>query len=180
MNYQKITKYDTANGIGIRTTLWVSGCNHHCNGCHNSCTWSIYSGKQFDNDALFELVRSLNDSHITGLTLSGGDPLHPENRNYIAYLVPFIKYNFPKKDIWLYTGYTLEELLNSNDYRVDKILSYIDILVDGEYKEELKDISYPWAGSSNQHIWKHNKDSWEISEYERSYRDAKGNAPIQK
>ena len=183
MNYQKITKCDTANGDGVRVTLWVSGCDHRCDGCHNPQTWSDVHGKRFDARTIIELMDELSKPWIHGLTLSGGDPLHPLNVVSIALLTSFIKAQFPNKTIWCYTGYTLDELLErrKNNIYVYQVLNNIDILVDGRYQKELKDVSYPWAGSSNQRIWANVDGEWVQSEYDKEYREklnAKSNTPV--
>lgn len=156
LKYHNITTDDMNNGEGLRTVLWVAGCNHHCKGCHNQMTWDPNGGIKFDGEAEFELVENLKKDYISGLTLSGGDPLHPNNRDDIMWLLNRMRQrmdykNIPKKTIWLYTGYTWEELKNM-DSHVQCILHNIDVLVDGEFKEELKDVKYPWAGSTNQRV----------------------------
>ena len=173
MNYQKITKCDTANGDGIRVTLWVSGCSHHCKECHNPQTWDPKSGKLFTYVTYRELCEELEKPWIDGLTLSGGDPLHEYNRSVISSLTGYIKCMFPDKTIWCYTGYTLEELWKLRDYdsRIDAILDNIDILVDGQYQKDVRDVSYPWAGSSNQRVWAKVNGSWVQSKYDKEYRE---------
>lgn len=185
MNYQKITKCDTANGEGIRVTLWVSGCSHHCEGCHNTQTWNEDSGIKFDIDAIDELVQALDKPWIDGLTISGGDPLYIDNIYDIAVFVKFIKFTFPNKTIWCYTGYTFEELavMQQQNRYISSILDNIDILVDGRYQKDLRDVSYPWAGSSNQRVWARVNGEWVQSKYDKEYRErlnAKSSTPIQK
>lgn len=183
MFYQKITKCDTANGDGIRVTLWVSGCNHHCDECHNPQTWNPMSGKVFDDPALIQIIKELRKPWISGLTLSGGDPLHWDNVSVIADLVESVKNRFPDKTIWCYTGYTLEDIIAMTDNNISRIMKHIDILVDGRYRKELKDVSYPWAGSSNQRIWANVNGEWVQSKYEKIYREslyAKSNTRIPK
>lgn len=168
MNYQKITKCDTANGIGVRVVLWVSGCEHHCKGCHNPQTWDVNSGQLFTQESLDELIEALNKPWIAGLTLSGGDPFHPNNVGKLAYITNLVKLKFPEKTIWCYTGYSLCDLLKAKEENmaVAVLMSRIDILVDGEYKEELRDVSFPWAGSSNQKVWaKDMSGNWVLSKY---------------
>lgn len=142
------------NGPGLRVVLWVSGCSHHCKGCHNPETWGVTSGKKFGEEELNEIYDELSKDYITGITYSGGDPLHPENRAVIAALVITNKQCFPEKTQWLYTGYTLEELQNMNDPMIDKILNTIDVLVDGKFVETLKSPDKEWVGSSNQNVIK--------------------------
>ena len=144
MRYHNITHDDMLNGDGLRVVLWVSGCEHKCYNCHNKITWDINNGLIFDDNAKEEIFRQLEKDYIKGITFSGGDPLHKQNRTEVFNLVKEIKTKFPKKDIWLYTGYTWEEI---NDL---DIIDYIDVLVDGKYIEELSNPELEWRGSSNQ------------------------------
>lgn len=146
MNYHKIEKISIANGTGIRTVLWVSGCTHHCKGCHNPQTWDVASGKLFDEEAKKELFEALSNNWNSGLTLSGGDPLHPANRDLVTILAREVKEKFPEKTIWMYTGYTYEDVKDL------EVMKYIDAVVDGKFIEDLKDISIKFRGSSNQRI----------------------------
>ena len=153
MNYHKIDELSISNGFGARVVLWVSGCSLHCKGCHNPQSWDFTSGKTFDKDAKQELFESLNKPYIKGITFSGGHPLEPENRGEILNLILDIKTKMPHKDIWLYTGYTLsiDNFINEMSVQAS-ILNLCDIVVDGEYKEELRDITLSFCGSSNQRI----------------------------
>ena len=146
MRYHNITTDDMLNGDGLRTVLWVSGCNHHCEGCQNPITWDINGGIPFDEDAENELFQKLAPDYISGLTFSGGDPLHPQNRAEITRLAKKSRELFPKKDIWLYTGYTFDEVKEL------EIMQYIDVIVDGEFKKELLDEKLHWKGSANQRV----------------------------
>lgn len=158
MNYHNITYPDMNNGDGLRVVLWLSGCDHHCKGCQNPQTWNPDSGIKFDEKAFNELFDELSKDYISGLTLSGGDPLHKDNVNEVLHLLHKIRILFPTKTIWLYTGYTWEEILKTYytigdiNYIRYSILYQCDVLVDGEYKEELRDITLPWIGSSNQRV----------------------------
>lgn len=159
MNYHKIEKTSIANGEGIRVVLWVSGCSLHCRGCHNPETWDLNSGKPFDENAKKELFEALNKPYIQGITFSGGHPLEKENIEDIYRLIVEIKEKFPNKDIWLYTGYTWESLFyddNLKEICEDQlrraIILMCDVIVDGKYIEELKDITLKWKGSSNQRV----------------------------
>ena len=155
MNYHDIQKCDMLNGNGIRVTLFVSGCNHHCKNCQNPETWNPNSGIPFDENALNEIYDELKLDYIDGLTLSGGDPMNEANIDDIYTLVSKIKKDFPDKTIWIYTGYTYDELKNDNTENGEKrrkILEKCDVLVDGKFVEELKDVNYPYAGSTNQRI----------------------------
>lgn len=134
------------NGEGLRVVLWVSGCTHHCKNCHNPITWDIAGGIEFDEAAEDELFEALKGKHIDGITFSGGDPLHPFNREEIARLIKKVKETLPNKTIWLYTGYLFDEIKDFEG------ISYLDILIDGEFIEELKDERLHWVGSSNQRI----------------------------
>lgn len=133
------------NGDGLRAVLFVSGCTHHCKGCQNPQTWGLDSGIPFDNDAKQELFDELAKDYISGLTLSGGDPLHPSNRDEITALCKEVKAKF-NKSIWVYTGYTYNQVKDL------EVMKYIDVLCDGLYIEKLRDISLKWVGSSNQKV----------------------------
>ena len=146
MNYHKIDKCSISNGIGFRVVLWVSGCNHYCKGCHNPETWNQYSGILFDESAKEELFYELKREEISGITFSGGDPLFIDNRPEIEKLMQEIKTKFPKKTIWLYTGYKFENISNL------ELLKYVDVLVDGEFIQELNDNTLHWVGSPNQRV----------------------------
>ena len=146
MNYHNILKDDMRNGEGLRVVLFVAGCEHHCEGCHNPFTWALNGGISFDNNAKEEIFAQLKESHISGLTLSGGDPLHPKNRVTITDLCMEVKERFPDKTIWLYTGFKYEEVMHL------RVMQYIDVLVDGPFIKELADVKYEWAGSTNQRI----------------------------
>ena len=149
-----ITAPDINNGNGVRVTLWVSGCSHKCKGCHNSWTWNYNQGKIFAEDSdeiLNKLSNWLSRDYVDGLTISGGDPLDQDKNTLfeLKQIVNWVKTNFPSKTIWIYTGYTYEEL---NEYQLSAIEN-VDVLVDGPYKEELRDIAHcPFRGSTNQRI----------------------------
>ncbi len=146
MRYHNITKDDMLNGEGLRVVLWTAGCTHHCKNCHNPITWDIMGGIEFDKNAEEELFFELDKPHIDGITFSGGDPLHPFNREEITRLLKKTRENFKDKTIWLYTGYLFEEIKDFEG------LKYIDILIDGEFIDKLKDERLHWVGSSNQRI----------------------------
>ncbi len=146
MNYHNITTVDMVNGKGLRTVLWLSGCSHACPGCHNEKTWNPQSGIQFDLKAKQELLGYLQEDYISGLTLSGGDPLYEGNRQEVLELVKEIQERFPKKTIWVYTGHKFEEINHL------EILNYVDVLVDGRFEIQQLSQKYPWAGSENQRI----------------------------
>lgn len=160
MNYHDIKKCDMLNGDGIRVSLWVSGCNHNCNQCQNPQTWNVNNGIPFDKDAEKELFEALEKNYISGITFTGGDPLHENNLECVLNLVNKIRLLLPEKTIWLYTGYTLTECL-LHPIR-QKVVSNCDIIVDGRYVDELKDITLKWRGSSNQKIWEKRNGEWSI------------------
>lgn len=148
MYYHNIDHCDMLNGDGIRVSLWVSGCSLHCKGCQNPQTWDFNSGIPFDSEALQELYNALDKEYIQGLTLTGGNPM--DNMPEILHICRTVKERFPDKDIWLYSGYTLEQILQ---WEVGVcILEYVDVLVDGPYIEEQRDISLKWIGSKNQRV----------------------------
>ena len=146
MNYHNITTEDMLNGSGLRTVLWLSHCEHKCKNCQNPQTWDKDSGIPFDEGAKKELFEKLSKNYISGITLSGGDPLSTINRFEIIPLLKEIKQKFPNKNIWCYTGYLWEDVKNL------EAIQYIDVLVDGEFKEELSIPSPDWCGSSNQTV----------------------------
>lgn len=148
MNYHDIKHFDILNGEGVRVSLWVSGCKCHCPGCHNQQTWDFDSGIPFDQNAFDELIDALDKPYIQGLTLTGGNPL--DNISEVLSICSAVKHKFPNKDIWLYSGYTFE-YVTQMPYGYD-ILQYVDVLIDGPYIEDLRDISIQWVGSKNQRL----------------------------
>ena len=156
MNYATIKYNDIANGIGVRTTLFVSGCTHHCKGCFNSVAWDFMYGEPFTEDVENAILKSLDTEFNDGLTLLGGEPFEPQNQ---AVLLPFlkkVKKAFPNKTIWCYTGYIMDtDLLKPSKAKTvhtKEMLSLIDVLVDGPFIEEQKNISLRFKGSENQRI----------------------------
>ena len=150
MNYIKITKNDIANGIGIGCVLWVSGCDIHCKNCHNQSTWDFNAGQPFTEDTMQEILLTLTKPYISRFTLSGGHPLDTHNAPTVLEIVKDVKSQFPNKDIWIYSGYEFEYIMQNDILK--EIMKYTDVLVDGAYIDELKDISLPWAGSKNQRV----------------------------
>ena len=146
MNYHNITKDDMLNGDGLRVVLWVAGCNHQCEDCQNPITWDITGGLPFDEAAENELFEALAKPHISGITFSGGDPLHPFNRQTTFRLMKKAKELFPEKTVWVYTGFLWEE------FQDNPKMKYIDVMVDGRFVKALKDEKLCWCGSSNQRI----------------------------
>ena len=146
MNYQKISRNDVSNGSGVGMVLWVSGCTQHCFGCHNPETWDFNSGIPYTPEIETEIINSLKPDYISRLTLSGGHPLEAGNIKTVFDLCKKVKSIYPNKKIWLYTGYTWE---NINGL---PILKYVDVLVDGKFVQDLRDITLKWKGSSNQRV----------------------------
>lgn len=146
MRYHNITKDDMLNGDGLRVVLWVAGCSHCCKECQNPMTWDPDGGLLFDDKAKAEIFAELDKDYISGITLSGGDPLHSANRMDIRNLVTEIKENYPDKTVWMYTGDVWE---NIKHYPVMK---YVDVLVDGEFEIAKRDAKLRWKGSSNQRV----------------------------
>ena len=151
MKILNITSPDVNNGTGFRVTLWVAGCSHHCRGCHNPESWDYNQGKSL-REVRKDLFNKLNKSYIQDLTLSGGDPVAQSRKSLLElyFLLRRIKKKFPNKDIWIYSGYTHEEILQDKFKKL--VLSQCDVLVDGLYRYALRDTSLPFRGSSNQRI----------------------------
>lgn len=155
MHYGSIKKCDIANGVGIRTVLFVSGCTHHCKGCFQPQTWNFRYGAEYTAETEQEIVASLEPSYVDGLTLLGGEPMEPENQRALLPLVRRIRRELPQKTIWCYSGYTWEELTGESRARcevTDELLSLLDVLVDGEFVEEKRNISLRFRGSENQRL----------------------------
>lgn len=146
MRYHNITKDDMLNGDGLRVVLWVSGCSHCCPECQNPITWDPDGGLLFDEDAKNEIFTELSKDYISGITFSGGDPLHAANRTAIKELAAEIKFKYPNKTIWLYTGDVWENLYD------DPMMKLIDVLVDGEFHIGERDVKLRWKGSTNQRV----------------------------
>ena len=156
MYYSAIKYTDIANGLGVRTVLFVSGCRNRCKGCFQPETWNFNNGQLFDKEAEDAIIESLKPDYIKGLTLLGGDPFEPENQVGLIEFVRRVKRECPKKDIWAYTGYLLDkDFFPGNRLYGDvteELLSYIDVLVDGPFVEEKKSLSLKFKGSSNQRV----------------------------
>ena len=165
MNYAEIRKLDSANGPGIRVSLFVSGCEIKCPGCFNKELQDFNYGKPFTEDTIEEILEYLSHPHVRGLTILGGEPLSPSNIDSVALLIKMVKHRFPDKDIWCYTGFRYEDLFNImnrstvvpqdfSEYGISifNVLNYIDILVDGPFMQELKHPGLQFRGSSNQRI----------------------------
>ncbi len=159
MRYGEIKKLDIANGDGVRVSLYVSGCRIHCRGCFNECTWDFEYGKEFTEETENEIIEALSKEFISGLTVLGGEPFEPENQEVLAPFISKIKSIFPQKTIWCYTGYIYDKDLLPEDGKVhtpftNPLLENIDVLVDGPFIEDLKDISLQFRGSKNQRLLK--------------------------
>jgi anaerobic ribonucleoside-triphosphate reductase activating protein len=148
VNYCGIKKTDIANGLGVRVSLFVSGCRNHCRGCFQPQTWDFDYGDPFTKDIEEEILEALKPSWISGLSVLGGDPMEPENQKALLPFLKRVRKKFPDKDIWLYTGYRYEEVKDS------PLLPYIDVLVDGPFVEDQRDVSLAFRGSRNQRILK--------------------------
>ena len=144
MRYHNITKDDMLNGDGLRVVLWVAGCPHHCPGCHNQITWDPEGGLVFDEEAKKEIFDELEKVYVSGITFSGGDPLHEANIQTVTSLAREIRSRYPDKTIWLYTGYKWADIKDK------EIVDYLDVLVDGRFEQSLKDNTLHWKGSANQ------------------------------
>lgn len=156
MNYADIKKIDVANGEGVRVSVFVSGCNHHCKDCFNQCAWDFNYGKKFTEKEEQQIIDYMNHDYISGLSLLGGEPLEPKNQEGLLPLVKKVKEKFPNKDIWCYTGFDFEkdvvEKMAKNNETTRELLKYIDIIVDGKFEEDKKDLKLQFRGSSNQKI----------------------------
>jgi anaerobic ribonucleoside-triphosphate reductase activating protein len=154
MNYSSIKFFDTADGAGIRTALYVSGCRIHCKGCHNFEAWDFKSGKPFTDIEANEILESLKPNHIAGLSILGGEPFELENQYEVWKLMDKVKKMFPDKNIWIYSGNTLEDLLAKYDHLpvFGLIMSLADILIDGPYLEAQRNVTLKFRGSENQRI----------------------------
>lgn len=145
MYYGKIRENNIANGYGIRVTLFVSGCRNHCKNCFQSETWDFNYGKLYTDETEQFIIKSLSRPYIQGLTLLGGEPLEPENQKVLVRLLRRVKENYPEKDVWCYTGYVLEQARQDGSCCrcdvTDELLSLVDVLVDGRYEDDLRDIS---------------------------------------
>ena len=161
MNYATIKSFDVANGPGVRVSLFVSGCTHKCKGCFNFEAWDFNYGEEFTNETLDKIIEYLKPDYISGFSLLGGEPFEPQNQAVLCNVVEKIKEKYPEKTIWCYTGYTYEKDLLSGrlcDRKItEKMLDNIDVLVDGKFVEELKNLKLRFKGSENQRIIDLNK-----------------------
>lgn len=156
MNYATIKNYDIANGLGVRVSLFVSGCTHHCKGCFNDIAWDFMYGNEFTKEVEDQIIEMCRPNYIRGLSLLGGEPFEVPNQHALTELLRRFKKEFPSKDVWCYSGYLYDNIIDDN-YRIHtdvtkEMLSYIDVLVDGKFEIDKKDISLKFKGSSNQRI----------------------------
>ena len=162
INYHNITHDDMNNGDGLRVVLWLSGCSHHCYNCQNPQTWNPDNGIPFDESAKQEIFNELSKDYISGITFSGGDPLYENNLDEVLKLIQEIRNSFPTKTIWLYTGYSYQKIFRGesscisqeglNNFKRREIIKLCDVVVDGEYIDEQKDLTLKWKGSKNQNV----------------------------
>ena len=156
MNYSAIKTYDVADGLGVRVSLFVSGCKNHCKGCFQPETWDFNNGSLFTDNEMAYIIKELDKPYIKGITFLGGDPMELENQVTVLSIIATIKKNLPEKDIWIYTGYHIEDFEEGAKRNIplvtSKILRSSDVLVDGPFVESLKDLSLEFRGSSNQRL----------------------------
>lgn len=156
MNYANIKDFDIANGPGIRISLFVSGCTHHCKGCFNKEAWDFDYGQPFTQETIEQIIQMLKPAYVKGLTLLGGEPFEPQNQGAIVELLRRVKAEYPQKSIWAFSGYLFDKDILSGrlgDWEITKeYLSYLDVLVDGPFIEDKKDLMLRFRGSSNQRL----------------------------
>lgn len=150
MKYAKIRKMDISNGEGVRVSLFVQGCSFHCKNCFNQETWDFNGGKEFTTAEIQKIIELANKDYIAGLSVLGGEPLHNNNVDEVFHIVATFKEKFPNKDIWLWTGFKFEDAIKDSKRKF--ILRNIDVLIDGQFEEDKKDLTLKWRGSSNQRV----------------------------
>ena len=150
MKYAKIRKMDISNGEGVRVSLFVQGCSFHCKNCFNQETWDFNGGKEFTTAEIQKIIELANKDYIAGLSVLGGEPLHNNNVDEVFHIVATFKEKFPNKDIWLWTGFKFEDAIKDSKRKF--ILRNIDVLIDGQFEENKKDLTLKWKGSSNQRV----------------------------
>lgn len=174
MNYAQIRKMDISNGEGVGVSLFVSGCPFHCKNCFNSVAWDYNYGKPFVKETMDTIIRLLNYDYIKRFSILGGEPLADANAETVYHILSTVRKTYPDKQIWIYSGYTFEEIMNGgkdNSYKI-KALDNADVLVDGRYIDELRDLNLYFRGSSNQRIIDLNKSTADgIQEYNVGVRD---------
>ena len=147
MRYNLIRKMDISNGPGVRVSVFMQGCSFHCKNCFNSETWNFEGGKEFNDDTINEVLNLCSQEHIKGLSILGGEPMHPSNIEGTTKLAKAFKEKYPDKSLWVWSGFLFDK-----DLKDKEVLNYIDVLVDGQYKDELHDFTLKWRGSSNQRV----------------------------
>lgn len=147
MRYSKIRKMDISNGPGVRVSIFMQGCTFHCKNCFNSETWDFEGGKEFTDDTVEEILNLCGQSHIKGLSILGGEPMHPNNAEGTAKLAKAFKEKYPDKTVWMWSGFSFDK-----DLKDKEALKYVDVLVDGTYNNDLHDPTLKWKGSSNQRV----------------------------
>ena len=150
MRYNKIRKMDISNGEGVRVSLFVQGCSFHCKNCFNQETWDFNGGKEFTTAEIQKIIELANKDYIAGLSVLGGEPLHNNNVDEVFHIVATFKEKFPNKDIWLWTGFKFEDAIKDSKRKF--ILRNVDVLIDGQFEEDKKDLTLKWRGSSNQRV----------------------------
>lgn len=147
MRYHKIRKMDISNGPGVRVSIFMQGCEFHCNNCFNPETWDFKAGEEFDEDTINKVLKLSDKDYIVGLSILGGEPMHPKNIEGTTLLAKAFKEKYPDKNIWVWSGYLFDK-----DLKDKEVLKYIDVLVDGRFVESLADPTLKWKGSSNQRV----------------------------
>ena len=147
MRYNLIRKMDISNGPGVRVSVFMQGCSFHCKNCFNSSTWDFEGGKEFNNNTIDEVLELCNNSYIKGLSILGGEPMHPKNIEATTKLAKKFKEKYPDKNLWVWSGFKFDE-----DLKGKEVLNYVDVLVDGRYVDELRNPTLKWRGSSNQRV----------------------------
>lgn len=147
MRYNLIRKMDIANGPGVRVSVFMQGCSFHCKNCFNSTTWDFEGGKEFNQETINEVLDLCKESYIKGLSILGGEPMHPKNIEGTTKLAKAFKEKYPDKNLWVWSGFKFDE-----DLKDKEVMKYVDVLVDGRYVDELHDFTLKWRGSSNQRV----------------------------
>ena len=147
MRYNLIRKMDISNGPGVRVSIFMQGCAFHCKNCFNPNTWDFNAGQEFNQKTIDEVLDLCKEGHIKGLSILGGEPMHPNNIEGTTKLAKAFKEKYPDKSIWAWSGFKFDE-----DLKDKEVMNYIDVLVDGQYKDELHDFTLKWRGSSNQRV----------------------------
>ena len=147
MRYNIVRKMDISNGPGVRVSVFMQGCEFHCKNCFNPETWDFEGGKDFSKETIDEVLELCNKDHIKGLSILGGEPMHPKNIEATTELAKAFKEKYPNKNIWVWSGFKFDE-----DLKDKEVMNYIDVLVDGRYSDELHDPTLKWKGSSNQRV----------------------------